>query len=109
MTNVDLYQLCPCGSGKKLKFCCGADIGHELDAIRRALDGNQQLVALDLAKRAIAVKGPRPALLVVQAQLAADLEQTDVLEEATRELVKQRPRDPAALAVRSNAWIAKGD
>ena len=36
---LDPYQPCPCGSEKKLKFCCGADVSHELEKIKQALEG----------------------------------------------------------------------
>ena len=32
---IDKYQPCPCGSGKKIKFCCSADIVAELDEAHR--------------------------------------------------------------------------
>ncbi len=48
----DPYALCPCGSGKKLKFCCQA-IADDMERITRLIDNNQlrgalqQLEALD--------------------------------------------------------------
>ena len=29
---IDPYALCPCGSGKKLKFCC-SDLGSEIEKV----------------------------------------------------------------------------
>jgi len=109
MTNVDLYQQCPCGSGKKLKFCCGADIAHELESIQRALDGEQRVAALDLVQRAVATKGTRPALLMIQIELAVNNHNFEAAETAVRELVRQRPKDPAAVAIKSSVLAAKGD
>ena len=43
--SVDIYAPCPCGSGKKLKFCCSA-IVDEMDRIGRLMEGNQPRVAL---------------------------------------------------------------
>ena len=37
---LDQQQLCPCGSGKKIKFCC-KDIAKTLDKISRAVEGQQ--------------------------------------------------------------------
>ena len=39
------YDPCPCGSGKKLKFCCQS-IADEMDRAFRLMDGNQPRVAL---------------------------------------------------------------
>jgi tetratricopeptide (TPR) repeat protein len=41
----DPYSLCPCGSGKKLKFCCAA-IADEMERIQRLIDDNQMRAAL---------------------------------------------------------------
>lgn len=44
---MDPYALCPCGSGKKLKFCCQAIIG-EMEKVERLQDNNQPRMALQL-------------------------------------------------------------
>ena len=36
---VDPYRQCPCGSGKKMKFCCSKDILSDLDQVLRASKG----------------------------------------------------------------------
>lgn len=109
MTNIDLYQQCPCGSGKKLKFCCGSDISHELEAIQRAMSGHQRIAALDLVQRAVATKGARPALLMIQIQLAAANDNFELAESALRDLQRIRPKDAATTALRSRLMSDKGD
>lgn len=42
---LNAYDPCPCGSGKKLKFCC-QNIADEMDRALRLMDGNQPRVAL---------------------------------------------------------------
>src|SRR5690606_39194564 len=42
---MDSYAPCPCGSGKKVKFCCGP-ILPELEKIERLQDNNQLRMAL---------------------------------------------------------------
>ena len=39
---LDHYSLCPCGSGKKIKFCCSNDILPELEKVVRAIEGDQE-------------------------------------------------------------------
>ncbi|MDZ4782685.1 MAG: hypothetical protein SGJ19_20760 [Planctomycetia bacterium] len=43
---ADPYANCPCGSGKKLKFCCGPH-WPEIERIERLFDSQQDLAALD--------------------------------------------------------------
>lgn len=50
------YDPCPCGSGKKLKFCCQS-IADEMDRAMRLTDGNQPRVALQQLE-ALARKNP---------------------------------------------------
>ena len=42
---IDAYSLCPGGTGKKIKFCCG-DFLPELQKIDRMLEGQQYLACL---------------------------------------------------------------
>lgn len=44
---LDAYAPCPCGSGKKLKFCC-ADIVTEMEKVVRLRENNQPHVALQI-------------------------------------------------------------
>ena len=41
------YAPCPCGSGKKMKFCKCVDQPHEYETIMRLLEGGQEVAALD--------------------------------------------------------------
>ncbi len=43
--SVDVYSSCPCGSGKKLKFCCH-DIVGEMEKIQKLRDSDQSRTAL---------------------------------------------------------------
>ena len=43
---LDPYSYCPCGSGKKLKFCC-QDLAAEMQRIHEMLEGGQRAAALE--------------------------------------------------------------
>lgn len=47
---MDPYAPCPCGSGKKLKFCC-QDIIVEMEKIERLQEHNQPRMALQLLEK----------------------------------------------------------
>ena len=38
---IEPYDTCPCGSGEKIKFCCGVDVLTELESISRSMEGSQ--------------------------------------------------------------------
>ena len=44
---LDPYSPCICGSGKKLKFCCGSEIPTELSKVYDLVTGDQRVAALD--------------------------------------------------------------
>ena len=45
--SVDKYAVCPCGSGKKIKFCKCKESVSELDQIGTMIEGGQIVPALD--------------------------------------------------------------
>ena len=45
--SVDLYAICPCGSGKKIKFCKCKDSVSELARVLKMVEGGQVVPALD--------------------------------------------------------------
>ena len=47
------YRPCPCGSGKKVKFCC-KELANDLDKVLRAVEGEQRAAALQHLDRLIA-------------------------------------------------------
>lgn len=71
--SLDPYQPCPCGSGKKIKFCCCKDIQTELDKVIRAIEGQQRQGALEHIQRVIAAKGERAALLLFRSTIELQL------------------------------------
>jgi tetratricopeptide (TPR) repeat protein len=95
----DTYYPCPCGSGRKVKFCCGKQVAAELDKIMRALGGDQQAAALNLVRLARGKFPDNPALLVLQCELEMDQDDEGTLQETLAHLYQVAPRNPSALAL----------
>ena len=95
----DQYQYCPCGNGKKVKFCCSKDIVTELDKIYRALNGEQRVAALDQIDRVMKDKGVRPSLLALKADAQLALDQSQDAAVTIEEFQKSEPYNPVALAL----------
>jgi hypothetical protein len=71
---IDSYSPCPCGSGKKLKFCKCVDQPQDLEAVIRLIEGGQALAALDRINQLLA-KTPNTAwLLAIKSELALSME-----------------------------------
>jgi predicted Zn-dependent protease len=84
---MDVYAPCPCGSGKKVKFCCG-DALKEMDRVAR-LHENQQIDQALQALDRIAEKAPdAPIVAITRAQLLMEEQRFDEAEGVMREFLK---------------------
>jgi len=94
---LDPYAPCPCGSGKKLKFCC-THLTSEMEKISRMLDGDQRAACLQHIK-VIQPKYPgEPSLMGLRAMLEIELEQFDAARETIRAFLMAHPKHPVGLA-----------
>lgn len=104
---IDVYQVCPCGSGKKLKFCCLAIAGdiskiirlqenHQYAQALQALDVLDKKPALGLWSKAW-LKTARARILIAEQKLS---EARECLADALRHV----PEYPTALGL--NGYVA---
>jgi tetratricopeptide (TPR) repeat protein len=94
---VDPYQPCPCGSGKKIKFCC-ADVAGELEKLQRMLAAEQYAACLDRVEQLQAKHPDRPALYSFQIAALAALGQREAMVRVADEFAQKCPGNPLALA-----------
>jgi hypothetical protein len=94
---IDPYALCPCGSGKKLKFCC-SDVVGEIDKIHRMIEGDQPRAALRHAEQTLATHANRPSLLDLKASLELSLGELDAAQQTVKQFVAAHPDSPTANA-----------
>ncbi len=73
---VDPYAPCPCGSGKKVKFCC-SDLVGDIEKIHRMIEGDQPRAALRHAEQTLAKHPRRASVLDLKATLELALGETD--------------------------------
>lgn len=94
---IDHYAPCPCGSGKKLKFCC-SDLVHEIEKVHKKLEGDQPRAALALLDSALAKAPGRASLLDLKASIQLSLgDDADALD-TVNEYLKVDPQNPSAHA-----------
>lgn len=105
---TDLYAKCPCGSGKKIKFCC-KDIIGDIERLERMLKGEQRTAALDKVNKLLEKHPNRPALLSMKAQVYLELQQVDNAAETTQQLLAAEPENLSALAMNSLVTGMQGD
>src|SRR3954453_14943597 len=94
---IDQYAMCPCGSGKKLKFCC-TDLVGEIDKIHRMIQGEQPRAALRHVEQTLATPPGRASLLDLKATLEMSLGEMDSARKTVSEFVKANQDSPTAHA-----------
>ena len=98
---LDQYQLCPCGSGKKIKFCCAREFVHDLDRIQRMVQGDQRLAALEKTDALLAKYPDRPSLLMTKAEIEMQLDEPAKAKDTVDRLQQVDPKNPSGFAMRS--------
>jgi hypothetical protein len=94
---VDPYAPCPCGSGKKVKFCC-SDLVGDIEKIHRMIEGDQPRAALLHAEQTLAKHPRRASLLDLKASLELALGEMEAARATTAEFLKADPQNPSAYA-----------
>lgn len=107
--SLDPYRLCPCGSGKKVKFCCSKDILSDLDKVIRSIEGDQRAAALDHLTKLIEDKGDRPALLSLKASLQLSMSTLDEAAATIGRLTEISPNNSAVLALQAQLNGERGE
>ena len=106
---LDHYSLCPCGSGKKVKFCCSNDILPELEKVFRSIEGDQRNQALDQITNLMDFKGRRLSLLALKAELQLAKEDEEGATQTTNEFLQKDPNNPLGLALATLAAAQRMD
>lgn len=94
---VDPYGPCPCGSGKKLKFCC-TDLVGEIEKIHRMIEGDQLRAALAHVEQTLRKHPGRASLLDLQVMLQSALGDLDGAEQTLAEFSRIDPKNPTLWA-----------
>ena len=110
MSDQEVYRLCPCGSGKKMKFCC-LPVLNELARVQELEEREQHDKAVafleGVLKKGVSDKsartGLRLALIDNLMRLPAETEQTATFNqrigELVQEMLKDTPEHPSVLAL----------
>ena len=94
---LDAYTLCPCGTGKKIKFCC-PDLLGELQELHRMIEGDQYAAALKHIEGLEAKHPDRASLLTTRVQLLRGMDHVEEAKKVAGRFVEKHPDNPIALA-----------
>lgn len=94
---VDAYSLCPCGSGKKIKFCC-PDLLNDFQKMSRMLEGEQHLACLQYVDRLQAAQPDRASLFAIKGRLLRATGQMEKAHDNATAFMERHPQSVAAMA-----------
>ncbi|TWU08183.1 tetratricopeptide repeat protein [Stieleria varia] len=107
--SVDQYSICPCGSGKKIKFCKCKDSVGELEKVLTMFEGGQLVPALDRLSNILQEHPDAAWALALRGRLLMDLREYDSLAENADRFIRLQPSNPLALTQRAAAKIFSAD
>jgi tetratricopeptide (TPR) repeat protein len=87
---MDSYAPCPCGSGKKVKFCCQPILG-EMEKIERLLENNQPHMALQQLEKLDKAHPGNPWVVTRQALTYINDGRPMEAEQVLRPFIKAHP------------------
>jgi predicted Zn-dependent protease len=102
---VDQYAICPCGNGKKIKFCKCKDSLPELDRITTMLDGGQVVPALDRINRVLDEHPDAAWALAIKGRILLNLQEYSSLADNAERFVRLQPTNPLALTQRAASQV----
>ncbi|WP_437186964.1 hypothetical protein SH668x_000337 [Planctomicrobium sp. SH668] len=90
---MDSYALCPCGSGKKVKFCCQAII-PEMGKIERLQENNQPRMALQIIDKLLKDHAENPWLINQRAMALISDERYEEARDNLVAFLRKSPEHP---------------
>ncbi len=94
---IDPYSPCPCGSGKKLKFCC-SDLATDFEKVQQMVDGEQPHAALKHVEQMLVKHPERASLLDLCTTLQLALHEFDAARKTTEVFQAAHPQNASAHA-----------
>ncbi|MFO0013558.1 MAG: hypothetical protein ACK553_12495 [Planctomycetota bacterium] len=106
---LDQYSLCPCGNGKKVKFCKCNEHFQEMQTIHRMMVGEQNVAALDRINANLKTMPSEPWLLAMKCELLLQLRELESLEETSAKFIRLQPDNPLAKLNRALVAVIRGN
>jgi tetratricopeptide (TPR) repeat protein len=102
---VDPYALCPCGSGRKLKFCCG-DILLDMQRVMR-LRENQPEAAVKMLRDLYRKHPDKDVVLRELCHTLLELNEVAEARNAVQEFLRRHPDQPAGLLTQAEIGLSE--
>jgi tetratricopeptide (TPR) repeat protein len=101
---LDVYAPCPCGSGKKLKFCC-LNIADEMDRISRLIDNNQLRQALHQLESLRRKHPENPWAATTEALVLIESGESSTARDSLQRYLEKHPEQDFAAVIYATAVL----
>lgn len=101
---MDPYSICPCGSGKKLKFCCQA-LSHEMEKVEKLIDNHQPRMALQTLDKLAKTNEFNPWVITRQAASLLSDGRAQDSKTVLLNFLRHKPDHPSANALYAMAMV----
>ncbi len=101
---MDAYAICPCGSGKKLKFCC-QPISIEMEKVEKLIDNHQPRMALQILDKLAKTHEQNPWVITRQAASLMSDDRAGDAKTALLMFLRHRSDHPSANALYAMAML----
>ncbi|HBE66765.1 MAG TPA: hypothetical protein DDW52_01320 [Planctomycetaceae bacterium] len=101
--SIDQYAPCPCGNGKKVKFCKCVDNAQDLEKVYKLIQGGQAVAALDRINQLLQEAPNTAWLLATKSELSLQLQEFEVFIQTSERFLQLKPDNPLALSMKSMA------
>ena len=101
---MDVYAPCPCGSGKKLKFCC-VDLAEDMDRISRLMENNQPRSAMQQLEGLSKRHPKNPWVESTRALVHLELAEPALARDVCREYLEHQPDHEFTLVLYATAAL----
>jgi len=95
---LDVYQQCPGGTDRKIKFCGCKDILGDLDEMAEAISSGQRAAVLTRVNRLLETGGSRACLLALKGTVQLQVGDFSGLAETAKEFLDKFPENRVAYA-----------
>ncbi len=102
--SADIYGPCPCGSGKKFKFCCHP-IADEMERIERLMDSNQPRVALQQLELLETKRPDNVWVANTRGMLLLDLNESSAARDILKQTLENHPDNELSIVLYAVAML----
>jgi uncharacterized protein YchJ len=108
-SQIDLYAICPCGSDKKIKFCCPRELLADYEKLYQLIESNQRAAAVELCDRVLKQHPTQSCFLVAKATDLLAMGEFEGVRAVQQQMAQSHPDNSVTHALAVFMSLVDGD